>query len=449
VPAYAVQDQSQLKFNVDYARFRTSSNFSYLEVYYSVFRDQLKFVPDNNQFCAEFQIQTSIYLSDSLVVQDTLNNMTYTDSLSQVTSTQILNNLTGFVIKEGSYRLEVQISDQNSNLSGSLEMELDIASFLEDELAISDIELASRIMPQKENDRFTKNNYQVIPNPGGIFGTGAPLLYFYSEVYNFSSDGIKNQYRSKYSLVDGNGDELRVFQDKIKNKPGVSSVEVSGFNIISLHSGTYFLKVEIEDFDSGEKISMLKKFHVYRPDDFQKRITENKSNIDLSKYLNSPQYQSYDLLDEKALDLEFDGSSYIATKNEKNVYKNLDLNGKRNFMKSFWLNRDADRLTIHNEFREPYLNRLQYVNENFGSGKPGWKADRGRVLLLYGVPDEIERFPSSSENRAYEIWNYYKIQGGIVFIFVDIRGFGDYILVHSTARDELQDMDWQRWIYPQ
>ena len=127
----------------------------------------------------------------------------------------------------------------------------------------------------------------------------------------------------------------------------------------------------------------------------------------------------------------------------------MDLDGKRNFMKQFWLNRDTELATFQNEYRGEYLRRLKFVNEKYGSGKPGWKSDRGRVLLLYGESDEIERFPSSSDNRSYEIWNFYKIQGGVAFIFVDIRGFGDYILVHSTARDELQDHDWQRWIRPQ
>ena len=60
--AKTIQNQSQFKFNVDYACFRTSSDFTYLEVYYSVYRDQLTFIPDNNQFYAEFRIQTSIYL---------------------------------------------------------------------------------------------------------------------------------------------------------------------------------------------------------------------------------------------------------------------------------------------------------------------------------------------------------------------------------------------------
>jgi hypothetical protein len=63
---------------------------------------------------------------------------------------------------------------------------------------------------------------------------------------------------------------------------------------------------------------------------------------------------------------------------------------------------------------------------------------------LYAEPDEIQRFPSSGDSKPYEIWNYYSIESGVQFIFVDRSGFSNYILVHSTKRGELQDEEWER-----
>ena len=83
-----------------------------------------------------------------------------------------------------------------------------------------------------------------------------------------------------------------------------------------------------------------------------------------------------------------------------------------------------------------------------GTFVDGWKTDRGRILLVYSKPDEIERFPSSSDSREYHIWHYYSLQGGIYFIFADKRNMGDLELVHSNARGELYDPDWRRWITP-
>ncbi|MEK6754765.1 MAG: GWxTD domain-containing protein, partial [Bacteroidota bacterium] len=97
--------------------------------------------------------------------------------------------------------------------------------------------------------------------------------------------------------------------------------------------------------------------------------------------------------------------------------------------------------------RMGYLQRLNAANQRFRTmAREGWKTDRGRVLLLFADPDEIERFPSSDNSKPYEIWNYYGIENGVQFVFIDRSGFGDYILVHSTKRGELRDDAWQRFL---
>ena len=442
--------QRALQFDVDFARFRTTTDFIYLEVYYSLFRNQLRFVKDGDKhrFRADFRITTGIYKGDSLIVQDNIQNVSYADKLEDITSSQQLTNLSKFIIKKGDYKLRVRAEDLHSGRFGTVEMDLPIQTISGTELDMSDIELALQLRRNEQKDIFTKNHFQVIPNAQRIYGIGAPILYFYSEVYNFQPNGEKKQYRCKYSILDGKGNEVRVIQEKVKNKPGDSAVEAAGFNVVSLRSGSYFLRVDIEDLDSGQHASALKKFFVYRPGDFQ-QLADQAQEVSAKERLNAPEYQVYDTMTEKELDAEFAGATYIATKADKKIYKSLDLAGKRQFMKRFWLVRDNNPATITNEFRKEYLERLRYVNTHFGVGKPGWKSDRGRVFLIYGKPDEVERFPNSNETRAYEVWNYYKIQGGVIFVFVDVRGFGDYQLVHSTARDELQDQDWQRWIYVQ
>jgi hypothetical protein len=78
--------------------------------------------------------------------------------------------------------------------------------------------------------------------------------------------------------------------------------------------------------------------------------------------------------------------------------------------------------------------------------RDGWKSDRGRIFLTYGEPNDIERNASSSDMNSYEIWQYYAIQDGVVFVFGDVRGLGNYRLLHSTARGELYDSSWMRLI---
>jgi hypothetical protein len=80
-------------------------------------------------------------------------------------------------------------------------------------------------------------------------------------------------------------------------------------------------------------------------------------------------------------------------------------------------------------------------------GRNGWHTDRGRIYILYGEPDEVERFPNSDNVKPYEIWHYHQIESGVMFIFVDRTGSEDYTLVHSTKRGEVQDSNWEQYLH--
>jgi len=107
-------------------------------------------------------------------------------------------------------------------------------------------------------------------------------------------------------------------------------------------------------------------------------------------------------------------------------------------MSDFWRHREPG-------LREEYLARVSYANANFRQmTREGYRSDRGRVHIIYGIPDDIERHPNETETRPYEIWNYNNIQGGVYFVFVQKNTAGDYELVHSTHRNELHDENWNR-----
>ena len=66
--------------------------------------------------------------------------------------------------------------------------------------------------------------------------------------------------------------------------------------------------------------------------------------------------------------------------------------------------------------------------------------------MIYGKPDEIERFPSSMDTSPYEIWQYYGLDGGSFFVFADLSGHGSFELLHSDYRHEIKDPNWQQRI---
>ena len=71
-----------------------------------------------------------------------------------------------------------------------------------------------------------------------------------------------------------------------------------------------------------------------------------------------------------------------------------------------------------------------------------------RVLRKYGYPTQRETITATPDQRSYEVWFYAGLRGGAYFYFVDLTGFQDYTLVHSTVPGEPYAPDWQKRYLP-
>jgi GWxTD domain-containing protein len=135
--------------------------------------------------------------------------------------------------------------------------------------------------------------------------------------------------------------------------------------------------------------------------------------------------------------------AYIITDEEKAVFKKLSNDEEREqFIEQFWQRRNPDPESTTNDYKEEHYRRIAYANQHFASGIPGWKADRGRIYIMYGPPDEIEAHPTgghyerpmeegggSTETYPFEQWRYRYIEGvgqNIVLEFVDPTMSGEY-----------------------
>ena len=86
---------------------------------------------------------------------------------------------------------------------------------------------------------------------------------------------------------------------------------------------------------------------------------------------------------------------YIITPEELSAFKQLSNDEERDqFIEQFWLRRDPTPDTPENEYREEHYRRIAEANEKFPAGIPGWRTDRGRIYIIWGPPDEIERHPT-------------------------------------------------------
>jgi GWxTD domain-containing protein len=135
---------------------------------------------------------------------------------------------------------------------------------------------------------------------------------------------------------------------------------------------------------------------------------------------------------------------YIITETEKKIFINLPTEVERGkFIANFWKRRDPVPETSENEFKTEYYRRIALANKFFGaSGIDGWRTDRGKIYILLGPPNEIQRDmnPSRSSFSAFhgpkETWNYWglsnpKLPYNLEFSFVDKFGTGNYVLERS------------------
>ena len=446
------QQEPQIPFTLDASQFRFSESQTFLEFYAALPRSALTYVPDGDQFIAEFIVTAEILKQQELVDSKKWRNLNHVDSLKHISDLQRLHCVNNFILNPGDYQLSVKIEDPKSAKFSSAILPVHIKTFSSDELRISDVQLASSIERDTTQSPYTKNGFRIIPNPTNVYGIGIPVLYYYSEIYNLkpaSSDSGK-KYQVSSEILNSDGIFVKAFPVKERTKPGSSAVEVNGLMVVTMTSGAYILSLQVKDFETGITATAQKKFFIYRQEDYEQGgAAYQKQEIVGGARSAGVDAERYDNLSEKELDLEFEQARYIAVSKERETWKKLNLEGKRQYIKDFWSERDPSPNTPANEYKQDYVGRILMANNDFrGTFREGWRTDRGRVLLVYGRPDEIERFPFSNENKAYEIWHYYSIQGGVMFIFADRREMGDLELVHSTARGELYDTEWTRWIDP-
>jgi GWxTD domain-containing protein len=134
---------------------------------------------------------------------------------------------------------------------------------------------------------------------------------------------------------------------------------------------------------------------------------------------------------------------YIISDEEKKAFKQLSNDEERDqFIEAFWQRRDPTPDTEENEFKEEHYRRIEYANEHFAAGIPGWRSDRGRMYIMYGPADEVESHPSGgtysrpmeegggeTSTYPFEDWRYRYLEGvgqEVIIEFVDTCMCGDY-----------------------
>ncbi|MBT4361702.1 MAG: GWxTD domain-containing protein [Candidatus Marinimicrobia bacterium] len=426
------QDQADVDFNVslDYSRFSIEGGV-YLDVYLMIPQSIFTFVEIEGGWEAQVVFQTALIQDDIVPYDPDRWTRTYrAPDRQSVSKLTWVPDISKFYVEPGDYMLQVTIVDVHSKKQQTMRRPISLELYPSDELAISDITIASQVIKAKAENEFTRYGYDVVPNAQRTFTTSAPMMYYFFEAYGLSGMGKYDMHAEILSL---NGDVVQDFPSSTKPMPGASVVEWGGLNTAGLGSGIYKLAVEITDGVTNKTSSQKRTFYILRETGTKQEVTESKDD--------------YVGLSASQVDDIYKVVSIIMDKKEKRLFEKSDDVGKRKVLTAFWERRDPDTETPINEFKVEFYQRVQIANRNFGSESDnGWSTDRGRVLIKYGPPSNIEEQQSSLDQKPWITWDYYEIEGGVHFIFVDRTGYGSFQLVTSNARDEVQDADWQRFL---
>jgi len=436
--------ENKVKLNIDYAVFAVDSTGGLVEFYYSFSQDGFKIVKNDSSLTTEGILLLTIYNSENNR-KELEKGWRFFSKYDTTNNAKTDVGLLKFTFPIGKYDCIAMLKDANSTAkSDTVRFGFEIKKPAPGKLALSDIEVASSILSNSPNKKsiFYKNSFEIVPNASTIFGLNFPVIFFYNEIYNLKDENIKANILKLDDLLLNSQNKLVYKKSKYISRKNSNIVNVGTIKVNKYPSGMYNLIVSLSDTAAHKSIASVKKVFIYNPSILDTTVSIMREDAALASNLGQ--------MSEDELNLMLQQSKYVATQTEINqMDKILTLKGKRSYLHKFWAKKDENPETPQNETMIKYFQRVDYANKHFTNllQKQGWKTDFGRVYITYGKPDEIERFPSSSNMKPYEIWKYNSIEGGVIFVFGDETGYGDYRLLHSTKRGELQDYNWQQRIY--
>ncbi len=426
-----------VNFDFDYSQFFFSDSSNYIEFYYQIEKRGLEAA--KSETGDKLSVIMRVILCDR---QDTTNNIVKVFSVKSSADTlNKKNEMLGqfqLVVPFGKYNLTFSVIDDNNKKNiKTLDDKLEVAPFPKDKPSLSNIELGRNIIKSEdEKSIFYKNTYKVLPNPSRIYSPLEPVVFFYAEVYNLKKSFGKSV-NFLTVVLNPNGEKVYQRKSLISTKNN-SVVKVGQINLKGEPTGAYNLMLAIVDTTVNYAYTSSKRFFLINPN--VKIDSSFSGKISVSSRFSG--------MSSDEADLFFKKLRYIASRDEKKQFEELKTpEQKQRFLTRFWKNHDKNPATPQNEFMDEYMRRLDYVNRKFKTRThPGYMTDMGRVYLTYGPPDTIDRYPNNISTKPYELWYYHNIEGGVVFVFVDMLGIGEYDLVHSTKRGEVNNIRWRQLI---
>lgn len=428
-----------VEFNI--LQYRYDDSKTLLEFNYQLHNDSLQYkLSKDSSLLANLEFNVII---SSTGIESVNNSWEFKYQRGQSDSSLVLFDKRYFTLFPGQYDYNITIvngSKPNETYTGKIY----VRDFNKKSVLISDILLAHQIDnfdSTQHNPLFKKNRLFVIPNVEHTISGIYPYLKYYYEVYNIDTSNTNN-IEIEYIIQTGDNRDVSSYKKK-KGTVGTSFYDNGLIPVDTLKNGVYRLLVNV--YNNNVLLqSQLTKFYVLDPTrDFH--ITE--------KYVENISFERspFAIMNEERVRYEYETMKILLTDFEVEKYEMLNsLRAQQRALYTYWYERDPDTTTAVNELMTKFQERIEYASKYFSRGDimPGWKTERGRIMLKYGFPTNREVFRAKEGKKAAEEWQYDDLLGGSYFFFVDRYSDNSFILVHSTVPNEVKNYNWFKEFNP-
>ena len=397
-PIYAVVDIMTARGNVvDSTR---------IDCYYRLSNDLFNFIKSGDQFVSHYELSLLVNDDDGYqILGETVRDSITVDTEVE---TQMMDNsrakLFTTYLPPGKYDIQFKLYDIDTERQLDMVRAFKVPDYFKEKLSISDIQFAGLVTSEPSNVGVNKRGLTVVPNLTRSYGEKHTELYIYYEIYTKAKTDTKKSLKATYKIKSPTGRMVSTQEEELERQGPVGAYSMR-FDTEDFSQGRYSLEIVVEDKDVRKTAKSKAEFYINWQ--YLLPMTTAKHFKDVIEQL-----------------------AYITEREEMNGLKKLkEAPGEEQqlALANFWKRRDPTPDTEQNEFMITYYRRIEYANNNFNDGLgQGWRSDQGRIYIILGPPNEVERFSFESNTNPYQVWHYSSV--GQRFVFVDFEGYGRYQL---------------------
>jgi len=249
-----------------------------VEVHYQFVLQDLRFKWRDSTYVASYRSE-GVLLDRSVreAARDEYVETLRASDFQSTRSAQLLPGQLVFEVPEGQYRLALRFVDLVSGQEGTYLTDITVPRFDSRQLALSDIEMATKIVYAGDDwrSRFVKNDRLVIPNPISVYQRGRTLTGYF-EIYGLQLDAEHtSHYRVTYSIVPrsrsksqgwfpASGTVERPFATESFTGDGGTTdlVEELRIDVGSLSADAYDVVLTVRDLVAGTEASAQGRFSI-------------------------------------------------------------------------------------------------------------------------------------------------------------------------------------------